>query len=493
MGQLGADDTALRELARSLASAARRLTEAGVTLDRRTRGIGGRGAGWHGVDAERFRRDWELRHRPALAEVGERCERLSRQLLAQADEQVRASASTVPAAAATPPPAAAAPAPALPPRDALPALAPTEVRYTGGVEVTAGIVTAHVTGDVVIQDLGDGRARVTVSRVGGAGLAASVGATATASISGIDHAGPPTTGMQADARLRAGLVERRTWDVDEDDVDGLLLKVGLDEGLESALRDVGPETLEAEPVVGSLVARLARAAGGIVDWTTETVGGVDLDFDGRWEDTVTIPPPSRVEHLVEVELAAGAGAALLGGAGPAAHAALNGSVRVGTAETATTTSHVFEVRGRASGSFTAALFGRLGVAGPDLRGSTDVRLELVERRDGTLDHVLVRATTTSGREMSEMLARMDLHDDGEQLAACMREVADRLRAGDLDGAAAALSTLRDPARVAGHVTIGGGTARIDGTSVRGSGSGGAGLTVGLSGRGQVLRIDRRGA
>lgn len=139
MGALGADAAALERLAGSMRTASRQLSEVALGLERRTRATG-----WTGPDAARFERDWALRHRPALLALAHRSAGLASSLDHQAAEQRRASASSgppAPPAPVPPTPRVRRPAPVSPfPR--------TEQRFSGGVGVKVGFVTAEFDGDL---------------------------------------------------------------------------------------------------------------------------------------------------------------------------------------------------------------------------------------------------------------------------------------------------------------------------------------------------------
>jgi hypothetical protein len=491
VGRLGADVDALHDLASSMRAASRQLDDLAPGPGRRART-----AGWRGPDADRFQRDWDLRHRPSLAALGERCSRLARELENQADEQRRASASPASARVALRDTAL----PGLQGTDRLPAPgrgagAPlTEQRFLGGIEVKVGVVTAKLSGDVAIEQLDDGRVRVTVSETGGLGLAAGVGATATFSVGDHRSGSTPTTGAQADAQVGAAAVERRSWEVEQHAVTGLLTMIAAAEAfaLAGPGNAVGPltgPTSIGAPGTPSAV----RAIGRLLDAAVERLSGTDPGVGDRMASLVTIPVPDRVEHLVQVDVAAGAGATLLGRDTPAASAAAAGTLRAGRSVGAAGTSSIVEYSGGLSASLSAALMGQLAVPLPaDAGVISGVRLELVEANGDGPARLVAKLSQTTGSTLREVTVRADLGGTPSGPAsATLRTALARLAGGDPTGAIAVLSGSTGGADLE-RVSISTSSAELSGTTVRGGGSITAGAGAGLTVRGQVLQLERQG-
>lgn len=82
----GADVSQLRQLAKTMAGSAHKLSVLGQQLSGTLSGTG-----WHGTDGERFRSDWSSAHLPALKKAAGQMEAASKALLKNADEQDKAS------------------------------------------------------------------------------------------------------------------------------------------------------------------------------------------------------------------------------------------------------------------------------------------------------------------------------------------------------------------------------------------------------------------
>jgi len=483
MGALGADAAALERLAGSMRTASRQLSEVALGLERRTRATG-----WTGPDAARFERDWALRHRPALLALAHRSAGLASSLDHQAAEQRRASASSgppAPPAPVPPTPRVRRPAPVSPfPR--------TEQRFSGGVGVKVGFVTAEFDGDLWLQELPDGRIRVTVMESAMIGAEATVGATAELTIGGTSSA-PTPIGGQAGAGAALGGVLRRSWEVDPDEVPGLIARVIAAEAAERAGMPVGDPRGEIH-IAGHGSTWFARALGGAADGITEHFTGVDPGFDDWAEGLVTLPAPDRVESLAAVELTAGAGFGALNRLAPSGHAGVTGTVRAGHASAGDTRSTIVEVQGGAAGTLSASLLGRLGVGLPGSEREHDtVRFELVEStRRGAPDHLVVKVTRTGESTLEELLVRVDLDaaTRGDGSPGGVRGLIQHLASGDVDGAVRdLLGPLGDV--VPTSVTVTGSRGELSGTTIGGGGSISAIAGLGLSANGQVLHVDRR--
>ena len=344
MTQLGADPEDLRGLARSLRSAAGQLDTLSLGLARRART-----AGWRGPDADSFERQWHARHRPALAGASAALADLARHVDRQATEQVGAStgapAGTVPLRWSRSPAG-----PDLARRvdePLLPVLPRVEDRYVGTLELRLGPVAVGIVGELAVQQLGGSRRRVVLTEVGAGGGMVSGGSSADVGIGGPHGIAVPTGGGTGEARLRVGGIQRRSWDVDQDAVDDLLARLAVEHGARAV-------TGAAEPLVMA-----ASAADGLAEWIT----GRDPGWDVSAALATAVPAPTAHEELVEVELAAGAGAGLgglTGMAGIGARAQAAGAVRVGTAQRGPTRSSVVEVQGSGTTALTSTLLRRLG-------------------------------------------------------------------------------------------------------------------------------------
>lgn len=483
MGALGADAAALERLAGSMRAASRQLADVAIGLDRRVRATG-----WTGVDAARFERDWSTRHRAALLSLSQRCHRLARDLDGQAAEQRRASAAPV---AQLPP---SGPFPVLRPvRPAdLSAFPPTELRFSGGVGVKVGFVSAGIDADVWLQELPDGRVRVTVAEAAEVGLEATVGATAELTIGGTSETTAPI-GVHAGAGAALGSVLRRTWEVDRGEVTGLLARIAAAEAAERAGVPTGDPTRELH-LTGHGGTWVARALGGAADSIAERITGIDPGLDDLAGELVTLPAPHRVETLAAVEVAAGAGAGGLHRLAPSGHVGVTGTVRAGRGRAGGTTSTIVEVQGGAAGTLSASLLSRLGVGLPgSVRELTTFRFELVESARGSHpDHLLVRATSRGDTTLDEVLVRVDLEPTPAGAApGGVRGLVRDLAAGDLDGAVRhLLGPLGDVAPTS--VVVTGARGELSGRTVTGGGSLSAVLGAGFSAHGQVLQVDRRG-
>lgn len=491
MGALGADVDALRDLAGSMRRSSQRIDEITVRLDRRTRGTR-----WPGADGERFRREWVLRHRPELAALGARCRRLATDLDRQADDQRRASRADP----ATPPSLAAPPALTLPRSSTsagLPEVPRTERRFHGGIELTVGFVAAQIDGDVWLQQLDGGRTRVVVSETNGLGLVAGVGATASFSVGDHQDTTTPTTGAQASAEAHLAGVTRRSWVVPDGEIDELLAQVAAVEVAATVNPRLGlPRADGTTPIGGEGSASAARTLGGLFDGVVERLTGFDPGVDDRLGSLATLRAPGSIESLVEVEASLGLGGALLGLSGPAAHGSAGGTLRAGRGISASSRSTIVEYSGGLAETLSTSLGDRLGVPIPGGdRAVVGVRLELVEPRDGRSGadgHLLARVSHTRGSDLVETVMSVDLTAGPPDLGDALRGVVDRLGSGDVPAALRSLATQSATTAWADRVTSRTTTAAVSGTTLRGSGEVGTGLTAGISARGKVVHVDRTG-
>ncbi len=469
MTQLGADPDDLRSLSRSLRSAAGRLDDLSVGL---TRSI--RAAGWRGSDAAAFDHQWQGRHRPALHAAGSGLAEMARRADRQAAAQVRASSAGSSAAGAalgrgaTPPTAAGS-------DSMLPIFARVEDRYAGGVDVRVGPVVATISGDVTVQQLADGRRRVQVAELTAGGAVVMTGSSVDVGLGGPNGAGATTSGVAADARVQAGILRRRTWEVGEDRVDDLLARL--------ALEHAGATTIGVDDPLVLL--------GGVVDEVAERVTGHDPGLDAAAIALTGVPVALSTEELTEVQVAGSAGVGLssITGIGGRAHGVA--AVRMGTVDGAAGRSSVIELQGSATGALTSTLLGRLGVTLPaEVHGGVAVRLEVPEPTSASPSprHLLVRASVAGDRRVDDVVARVDL--GGPSAAASIRGLDDALHAmrrGDIAGATASMARVElDPERI----TVGSATATVSGQSGRAGASTGVGVGGGLTLRGAAVHLER---
>lgn len=453
--RLGADPDQLRDLSAALRAAARELDDVGRGLDRRINGVH-----WSGPDARTFQAKWRG-CRAQLSDASTRCRTMARRLDHQRDEQLDAAR---PDGDPTPSASISAPSP-------FPA---AEQRYVGGLDVRIGPVVATLAGEVALQDLGDGRTRVTLSEALSAGGAVGLGASAKFSTS--DEVVAPVAdgpGM-ADGRLRAGGVQRRSWEVEHADVDDLLARVAADRA-ETAL---------------PTHATVARLASGVLDGFVETVTGVDPGVDDRLEHLLTPPPPIRVETLAEVEASASGALSAFALAG-AAGASVS-TVRVGTATTGSgpdaRSSRVVEWSSNTNATLTTTVLRRLGINLPDgARLGSTLRLELGDAPDGS-PQLDVRVTAVEHDELIEVAARIELSDDGRRGPSELVPLAiAQLARGDVRSATATLGAVQVPVDQVSIVTSRG---EISGRSGRAGVSVASGPGIGATLRGQRVEIER---
>ena len=431
--RLGADPEQLRELSAALRAAARTLDEIGPSTERQVRN-----AGWHGPDAIRFEGAWRQCRRD-LTEAAGRCRDISARIDRQADEQIEASQGRASTRSAAP----------------LPAFAPTETRYVGGVDVRVGPVVATVAGDLSIADLEGDTTRVTLSESIAAGGVVSAGAGASFSVA--DEVASPVAADAgtADARLRLGGVRRSTWEVHDDQIDDLLVDL---------------------------------AAVKVSDAAPWPIGAL-RDATGWFEP----PEPTRSEALIEIDVsAAGALAAsasgMLGISGATSSTVRVGRAQVDAGRGAPRRSTVVEWTAGSHATLTSTVLRRFGINLPDpSRLGVTVRLELGEAPDGSPQLDLRLSGITDDR-IDDVAARIELDDrTGSTTRSAAIETMHHLERGDLTAAIAALGGLEVPVDGIDVVTARG---SIDGTSARGSASAGAGAGVGLTVRGQRIDIDR---
>jgi hypothetical protein len=496
MTQLGADPDHLRELARTLRSAAGQLDTLSNGLARRARS-----AGWRGPDAEAFERRWQVEHRPRMHHIAEQLGTLSRRADRHADEQVHASAgggATTSSAVAAHPRTSAPAAPAAPPITAgpaaasataasrtlasptaaspLPALPRHEDRYSGGVELRVGPVVGTLTGDLTLQRLDEDRVRVIFARAIGAGAVLSAGATADVAVGGPNGAGAAGSGASGDARLRLAGIERRAWEVDPGRVDDLLARLALEQGATAT-------TGQADPL-GALAERLDQVA--------ERLLGRDPGLDLAAALATAVPAPSRTDVLAEVEVAGAAGIGLGAVAGLGARVSGVSSLRAGTATTSAGRASVVEYHGSSTGALTSTLLRRLGIQLPtDAHRALNVRLEHLPApgSDPEGSQLLVRVSATTDNRIDDVVARVTLPDTTDAASTAVTDTLGALGRGDVAGAIAAVQDLDIPVE---RVELVGGRGELTGNSGRAGVGGGLGIGAGISARGTVAHVDRTG-
>lgn len=463
MSQLGADPEDLRTLARSLRTAAGRLDLLSLGLTRRVRT-----SAWNGPDAERFHRQWQLRHRPDLDGASTQLAALARRLEHQATEQLAASGPA--AGVGTPALLRTGPRPTV--RSGLPDLPRREDRYLGGVDLRLGPFSTGLTGDLTVAELADGRRRVTLAETAAAGVVVAAGSSVDVGIGGPHGSGASSGGAAGEARARAGIVQRRSWEMDADDVDDLLVRLAAEQAAGTA---IGVD----DPVV-----RVAGLADRVAEWLT----GEDPGWDVAAVVATGVPAPHVVEHLVEVELAAGAGVAAAGPAGIGGRAQGMWSLRVGGMERGDEHVRVVELRSSATATLTSTLLRRLGVALPfDAHHGVALRVEVAPPATGGATEVLVRATDTSGDRVEDLTARVLIGPAGSSAARSLHDALDALERGEPDAALDSLARLRIPVD---RVEIASDVATLSGHSARAGIASGAGTGVGVTARGQELHLRR---
>lgn len=466
MTQLGADPDHLRDLARSLRSAAGQLDTLSTGLARRARS-----AGWRGPDAEAFERRWQVEHRPRMQRVSEHLVELSRRADRHADEQVHASAG----APGRVDPRTQLSTPAARSTSSMPVLPRAEDRYSGGVDLRVGPVVGTLSGDLTLQRLDGDRVRVVFARSVGAGAALSAGATAGLAVGGAGGAGAPTSGVAADGRVRVAGLERRAWEVHESRVDDLLARLALEQGATAAVRHPDP--------VGAL-------AGGL-DAAAERLLGRDPGLDLAAALTTSLPAPTRRDLLAEVEVSGAVGLGLGAIAGVGARAGGVTALRAGTSTSASGQATVVEYQGSSTGTLTSTLLRRLGVQLPaDVHRALNVRLELPSASDAGASQLMVRVSAITDERIDDVVTRVTLPDGADTSAtAQVTATLAALGRGDVAAAVTALEQLRIPVE---QMEIVSGRGELTGHSARGGVGAGAGIGAGITARGAVVHVDRRG-
>lgn len=347
MARIGADVAALEDLAGQLGRASDSLRRSASRID----GTLAR-SGWHGRDADRFRREWQHRHRRDLWSRADRFGELATAVRRHAAEQRRVSASDGGTHAAT----------------GLPSDLDRGTTWSGTLRGSVGMWSALVGGTVTLADTGE-RTLITVERRRGVGVGAAAGATVSVGTSDrrVDVGGA----VAGDARIQG--TETRSYLVDSDDVTATLLAVAAEQGVTSALGPAGSALSVAGPVL--------NAVGSAV--------GVDVPH-------LTPVEPDRTETLIGVAVD---GSALVALAGPGGRlgrgsATADGAVSVGTATEDDRSWAVLS----ADGSFGAALSSRFLPAGsrPEAGAEVSLRVDVpLEDRSGPREGAPVVVTVSS--------------------------------------------------------------------------------------------------
>lgn len=451
MTQLGADPDHLRGLARSLRAAAGRLDALSIELARRLRLTD-----WRGPDAASFARQWHTAHRPALAAAAGSLTEAARRTEQQADEQERASDRS--RTAATSPPIAPA---------------RREDRFQGAVDVRVGPVLATVSGEVTIHHLVGERRRVVLAQVVGAGAAVGVGSAVDVGLGGPAGVAGIASGGSADARARAGVVLRRSWELDAHQIDDLLARIAMEQAAGTALRVPDP---------------LERAAA-VIDHAVGWITGTDPGLEAAARIATGVPEPGRTERLVEVEASgvAALGLGVVAGAGARAHGV--SGLRVGRSTGPVGRSTVVEYHGAATGALTSSLVRRLGVSlPPDGHRGATVRIELPDSSGaGVAAPATIRISTVTDTTVHDVVAHVapggPSVGDGAWLAAAVAA----LERGDPAAAVAHLGRCPPAPEQVAVVTR---TGTVSGHTARAGAAAGAGVGAGVTLRGHGLRVDR---
>lgn len=354
MTRLGADADALDRLASELDAATARVRSTLAELSSSTSG-----AAWWGVDAERFRAQWRDDGGPVCRSVVATLDRAAVGCRRQAEEQ--RGASRVDSGSAVTLGTSGD-------RSRPTSTTPRRIRVLS-VDAEAGADVVAAAGLVyVVEDMADGRARVTERLSAGAGAEAGVEARVAWSTGEHTH----SVGADGSIRLLPTIGTEASWVVPSDEVDELVGARVADIALGPGARDAAAGVLGAIPGLGALAA--ATGLG-----------------DGLRRATYRVPEPDRTGLTAGVATDGGGGGTVGSTSWTAA-----GSVGVGVA--------VVSEGGRTLVRFGEDVAGRVGVgngsASADVSSSVGlvlgndgrpVRLEVVT--DRTADDGTLRRTT----------------------------------------------------------------------------------------------------
>lgn len=458
MTQLGADPDHLRGLARSLRAAAGRLDALSIGLARRLRSTD-----WRGPDAVSFGRQWHAAHGPALAAAAGSLAEVARRTEREAIEQERASVGVdSPVAPGSDRPTVSPPA-------------RREDRFQGAIDVRVGPVLTTLSGELVIHHLDGDRRRVVLAQSAGTGASVGVGSSVDVGIGGPAGVAGTASGGSADARVRAGVLLRRSWELDAHEIDDLLARVALEHAAGTTFRVHDP---------------LERAAA-VLDHAVGWVTGTDSGLETAARITAGVPEPSRTERMVEVEISATAAMGLGAVVGGGARAHGVSGLRVGRAAGRPGGSTLVEYHGAATGALTSGLVRRLGISlPPDAHRGASVRIEVPDRIEGrAAATALVRISTATDTALHDVVARVELSGSHVGATGSLAAALTALEAGD-PGAAVAHLGRRSPAPE--QVTVVSSAGTVSGHTARAGATAGAGLGAGVTLRGHGLRVDRSG-
>ncbi|MEZ5322329.1 MAG: hypothetical protein R2698_09695 [Microthrixaceae bacterium] len=223
--RLGSDPSQLESLAAALRRAGRTAAAAERELADLVRNVA-----WHGSDASRFRREWRsgaAALHAGAALLDERAADLRRQ--AHDQRLVSALGELAPAGGAA---ADDTPGRLAPPADVVRLMS---IAGSGG-----GAIVGSAGFDAIVEDLPGPRAKVSVREHAGLGVGASGGTGATLGVSAGAGSVEASLGsaVGADAQVVAGV--SRTWNVDDDAVDDLLVRVALHDAAVAGASALGP-------------------------------------------------------------------------------------------------------------------------------------------------------------------------------------------------------------------------------------------------------------
>lgn len=355
----------------------------------------------------------------------------------------------------------------------------SEYRYSGTFDVRIGLGLLSTTGELTIADIGDGRRRVTWTRGAGLGAVGSVGSSAELSIGGPHGTNGGPNGAAATMSGRLGVIERRSWDVGEDHVDDLLARVGAEQAAATITHN------------GNALGSMADAFDEAVEFLTGRDPGMDLVVAG-----FAPPAPDRTESLVEIDVAAsaGAGSTSLLGLGVRAGTATN--IRVGTSREGGVgygsdvdnggVSRILEIRNNNHAALTATALRRFtGQLPGEFHGAGTLR---IEQPLSIPNRLIVRTTTFEGSSTSDIVAVIHLNDlDASNATKALTRAIHAAESGDLSAASHLLaSRLVSPTSVDVTTTAG----SIEGHSGKGQASAAVGIGAGISVRGSAVLVNR---
>ena len=491
MARLGADTEQLHDLARALRGAADRLERSLATLESARRATS-----WRGPDAERFAQDWAARHAHDARRLSERWRSAADGLARHGGEQEQASSadavSTAPGVADSRPGSDRSPTRGehvL--RPAAPARAPrVEQQFLAGTVLTAAGATFALDHVVVVRSVEGPRSHIELRDRRAAGASATVGAEVRV---GAD--GQALLGGSAAASASLGEIERRTYDVDDDQVWPTVARIEA----EAALGRAAAST-RSLPGAGLAVAALPAAVA-IWDEVADLLPGPDLDVADWVRSLGVAPEPQRVESLTEVTLQASIGASLASQLGLSGSGELTGTLRHGTVEVdGRPSTRVIEAEGRLATALRSVWTDRLGVEEPVGAQTAAVRLELpIDGGGSSAPLATLTWTSTTADVATRRSVAIDLAGATERLDDALGHAVARLT-GALASPAPSADAVHAALDELAHLDLSGVTspATTDQLELTRRGTGGsaqvgAGVSIGLSGDGgwtTVTRLER---